>query len=366
MNTKILVILATASLGVCAANAQFSIAPLASFSGGWLYTNEYSGLTGGNNERSLAYGGGYVYLASGTTLRALNPLTGAEVASLNMTGVSGGARALNTIGVGADGVIYGANLTTDATASAFKIYRWDNNTAAPVVAYSGAPLATARIGDSLDVFGSGANTRIVAGYGNTALTTDNTFAVIDPTAGTATHITFPGEPPAQGDFRLGITFGPNATTVFGDQGGTATDTRLVTYSGGTGSFVASLTLNAASERQMDYTVIGGLPLLATIEAGGAATSSTVRIYDVTDLQNPVLLGSARNAEVAVGNSNGSGGVAWGEVFSNVDGTYTANLYAMDTNEGLQAFQVVGVPEPGTGMLLLLGLGMLIFGQRIRR
>ncbi len=355
------------SLLALSATAQgvFNIGPLTSFGGsdGWLSTNEYSALTTTGNERAIAYGGGFLYLQSGTagapTVRYLDPMSGAELGQLNMAGVAGGVRVISGLGVGADGAIYGGNLSTALSdTSPFRVWRWANNSATAVQVYSGSPLAGARLGDSFDVTGGGANTRIAAGYGNTpAIAGNNGYAIIDPTAGTGTHVAFPGTPPAAGDFRLGITFGANANTVFGDQGCSATDTRLTSFLAGVGSLDFTLKLTSAAERQMDFAIINGTPVLATVESTSLASGSTVRVYELTDPANPVLLGTAKNATTAVGNSNGSGGIAWGGTEAIGDGTTRAYLYAMNANNGLQAFVVV-VPEPGS--LSLAACGLLAF------
>ncbi len=354
--------------------AQFSISPLSSFGGGdgWLTSVEYSALVTSGDNRGLAYGNGHLYLQAGTaaapTVRVLDAANGSEVGSLNMTGVTGGARALTAIGVGGDGAIYGGNLQTALSGtSLYKVYRWASEISAPTVAYTGNPLNGARLGDSLAVIGSGANTRVAAGFATTpAIAGNNGYAIIDPTAGTHTQVVFGGTPPAAGDFRLGIAFGADSSTVLGDQGNVANDTRLTSYSGGTGTLVATLSLSAAAERMMQYNVINGLPVLATIETGGGATTGTVRVYDMSNPNTPVLLVSGKNQTGAVtANLNGTGGIAWGNVTGNLDGTASANLYAMNSNNGIEAFVVV-IPEPGIASLTLLGLGTLAFWRRARK
>jgi hypothetical protein len=359
------------------AQAQFSISPLSTFgNNGWLAPNGTAGstyeyLTTGNNERSIAYGNGFLYLSAGNAttpmVRILNPTTGADLGFLDMTGVAGGVRVLVSLGVGADGAIYAANLQTALGDSApYKVYRWANNSAAPALVYSGGGLVGARLGDSMDVIGSGADTRLVAGFGSsTTISGTSGYLVVDPTSQSAQVIGFSGTPPASGDFRLGLTFAGNSTTVIGDQGGTASDTRLTTFSGTTGTFVTSLTLSAVSERQMDYAMINGVPYLATIETGNATTASTVRIYDMVNANSPLLLGSLKLATSANANANATGGVAWGAVVDNGDGTATAQLFAMNSNNGIQAFTVT-VPEPGTASLLFIAFGALAFRKKCVR
>src|SRR6266567_4376942 len=82
------------------------LAPLSSFGGGdgWLAPGEggYTFLGTANNERGIAFGNGHVYLVSrngGNFIRILDPLTGADLGSLNNTGISGGTFAVNNIAV---------------------------------------------------------------------------------------------------------------------------------------------------------------------------------------------------------------------------------------------------------------------------
>jgi len=160
--------------GGLSTRAQFSISPLASFGGGdgWLSPGEggYAYLTTGNTERGLAYANGHLYLssraASGTAVRILNPQTGAELGVLDSTGITGGTFALSMLAAGGDGAIYAANLTVQATTSPFKVYRWAAESSAPVLAYSGTPIAGGRVGDTLAASGSGGSTRLVAGFGS--------------------------------------------------------------------------------------------------------------------------------------------------------------------------------------------------------
>lgn len=364
----------TLTTGVLATQAGI-IAPLATFGNNGYMIPQPSGGTyaylGTNNtERSIAYGNGHLYLSTGTgtgatapSVRYLNPLTGAELGALDMTGINAGTRYLVGLGVGADGAIYGANLMAPANdAGPFKVYRWANDSAAPIIVYSGAPISGARIGDSFDVFGGGASTRIVAGFGNNpVIAGNNGYAIIDPSLGTANVVSFTGTPPAAGDFRLGLTFAGNANTVIGDQGNVAADTRLTTYTGTAGTLTATLSLTVGTERQMDYAVIGGIPLLATIDNAGA-TGGMVRIYQMSDPSAPLFLDSLKLQTSAYANGNGSGGVAWGNIADNGDGTFSAQLYALNANNGLQAF-IVTVPEPGAATLLALGLGALCLRRR---
>jgi hypothetical protein len=350
------------SAGAPSASAALTIAPLSTFGGGdgWLAPGEngYAYLGTGNNERGLAYGNNHLYLVSrsgGNNVRILDPVTGSDLGGLNVTGITGGTFAINQAATGGDGAIYVANLTTNSTTSAFKVYKWSNEAAAPTVAFSGDPLPGARLGDSLAGIGSGGGTRLAAGFGSSPVVSGNNgYAIIDPTAGAATAVGFTGTPPNGGDFRLGITF-TDVSHVLGSQGNTLY--RYTSYSGTSGTLLASPAFTTTAERLMAYTEIDGLPLLATQSTG----DSTVRIYDATDPASPVLLASGNaTSGTLTSNGNGSGELAWGP---SVDGS--ATLYAMSTNQGIQAFTVT-VPEPTVLAPAAIALAALTRTRKRRR
>jgi hypothetical protein len=352
------------------------IAPLSSFGGGdgWLYPGEggYAYLGTGNLERGLAFGNNHVYLVSranvggnSLNIRYLDKSTGADLGGLGVgTGIiSGGLFPINTVRVSSDGAIYVNNMTSAAPANGnFRVYRWANEASTPSVAYSGAPLTGARIGDSIALIGSGSSTLLAAGYNTSpAIAGNNGYAIIDPTAGTATHISFTGTPPNAGDFRLGMTF-TDASHVLGTQGGTG-PFRYTSFSGPSGTLVSSYTPASNAERLMDYTVLAGTPLLAVQSTG----DSHVSIYDMTTPSSPVLLVSGNNTSgTLAGNPNGTGQVAWGDVsYDPVSGRWSQTLYAMSSNQGIQAF-IVSIPEPGSLALAALGLAALAFWRKARK
>jgi hypothetical protein len=91
-----------------------------------------------------------------TNVYTVDANTGDSTGALNVTGVTGGTFPLSDVEVAADGAIYAANVTTNALTSAFKIYRWANDAAAPVevINFTGSPQ---RLGDKFTVVGSAAD-----------------------------------------------------------------------------------------------------------------------------------------------------------------------------------------------------------------
>jgi hypothetical protein len=351
--------------------AQVTMAADLPFGGGdgWLAPGEggYTFLGTGNNERGIAYGNGHLYLVSrngGNFIRILDQNTGADLGALNTTGITGGTFAVNSVAVGGDGTIYVNNLTIQPTTSPLKVYAWASEAATPTVAYSGnAGLAGSRVGDDIAVFGSGASTRLALGYNSTpAVAGNNGYAIVDPTAGTATAVGFAATPPNAGDFRLGITM-TGANTVLGTAGSSLY--RATTFSGSTGTLNGSPAIpdpsGATADRLLAYDVLGGKSLLAVQSIG----DSHVSIYDVSNPLAPVWLASGDNASgTLTANGNASGELAWGATTTNPDGSVTQVLYAMSSNQGIQAFDIT-VPEPSTMALSLVG-GLFVGATALRR
>jgi hypothetical protein len=354
--------------------AQFNISALSSFGGGdgWFAPGEggYTYLGTGNLERGMAYGNGELYLVSrngGSFIRRLDSLTGTDLGTLSLGSgiVTGGDFAVNKVAVAADGAIYVSNLRTALSdANTFKVYRWNDAAPAttPTVVYNGNPLTGARLGDStLAVSGSGSSTRLYSGFAaSPVIAGNNGYAVIDPTATAVTAVGFVGTPPNAGDFRLGVTVGPNGE-IWGLQGNQTL--RETSFAGASGTLLGTAAnIFSAAERAMSYTVLNGVPVLATMSTG----DFTVRVYDASNPLSLVLLGQKNNTTGTLSaNGNATGDVAWGAVTDNGDGTTSATLYALSSNQGIQAF-VVTVPEPTAAALLGIGLLGLIGRMRSRR
>jgi hypothetical protein len=91
----------------------------------------------------------------------------------------------------------------------------------------------------------------------------------------------------------------------------------------------TIALNGAPRRALDFAVIGGLPLLAVLDSN----NSVVTIFDITNPQAPLVMASGTTTTgTLTTNLNGTGAVAWGAI----NGT-SARLYAMNSNQGIQAF-----------------------------
>jgi hypothetical protein len=328
---------------------------------GWLAPGASTYLGTSNLARGLAFNPvtGNLVLVSrvtdGTTslnVRILNGTTGADLGRLGYAGIAGGTFPINMADVADDGSIYVANLSSQT--SNFTVYKWASESAGlgggnPTVVYTAPSSPVNRIGDTFAVRGN----RFVAAGSNTQGGTNSAFTVglLDGSNTSTTYTSVPGTSTSSNDYRLGLTW-VDDDTIIGTQG---TNLRFTDFDGSSATVTATAVVGAA-QRLIDYTEIGGVPYLAIADTN----SSLVRVYDVSTPGSPVLVASG-NATTGTlsGNTNGVGDIAWGNVNGN-----TISLYAMSTNQGIQAFELQVVPEPGT--MAALGLGAAFLARRRRK
>lgn len=347
----VLVLTLASALTAGVAKGAVLFETLSSFGGdGWLAPAESSALGTGNLQRGMAYNpiANHLYVVDrdgGTTVRILDASTGSNLGTLASPdgGFTGGTFTGNMIGVASDGAIYMGNLSTSA-ASSFKVYRWADAASAPTVAFE-APSGLVRTGDTFSVIGSGAETQIVASGGGS-----QGVALLTTTDGTTFTATSPSPNPLPapvGSFRLGLDF-LDADTIIGKQTvsdfvvgdlGTLTATSFAAAAGGEGPLAA----------------FGDQNLLASVDVN----SSLVRIYDLAAPGGPAV---SQSLTTIIGASFANGN-AVGNLDFGVDADGFLRLYAMNTNNGIQAFRsVVAIPEPTS----LVALGVIGIGFLVRR
>ena len=342
------------------ANAQ-TLSPLTTFgSNGWLAPGSNPYVTTDNSQRGLGWnpvtknivlpsrsGGNFVAIINGTT--------GIVSGTLDTTGVSGGTLAMMGAGVSDDGAIYVPNLQSGSSAlSPFKIYSWtgESDTNAPSIAFSQVnPQTTSgafRFADAFAVYGSGTSLKFAAAgstsSGSTAGLPNNGNFMLGSLDGSNTNTIYrniPNTLTASNDYRLGITF-VDADTVIGNQGTSAkiTDFVAATTLSNTGAIVTGSIAMGAADRPLDYTVINGQALLAVVNTN----SSLISIYDITNPAAATLLTTGSTVSgLLSSNANATGGLQWGEMLSPTSQV----LYAMSSNQGVQAMVFEAVPEPST-------------------
>jgi hypothetical protein len=296
---------------------------------------------GTNTERGMAYGEvegeARIFVASYAggvaNVRILDPETGADVGTLDNTGIEGAffGLLLTDIDVSDDGIIFASNTASIGTNN-LKVYRWDDLTAAPVVAIEYSGLANARLGDRISVSGSAADNSLVI-YAAVArdnrvvrFTTDDNGATFTPDVITLQGVTDAGIQPsvhamADGSFLF------NASPITGDAGINpkhfeADGTLIAELSG---AWLASNTIKAFE--------MGDRLIMATF-VGVTDVSQTVAFFDITDgLEGAQYLMSTPSLGMGA-NSN-----AAGDFGVTIDDEGDATIYVMAANHGVSAFNV---------------------------
>lgn len=375
--------------GILGAAAYGQLYPMTTFgSNGWVSPASQAVLATANANRGMAWNPVTKNLVvpaniAGNPVTIFNGTTGLVVKTMTTATISGGAVAMSQVGVTDDGQIFVSNIQTSSSLLSFyKVYGWpsESSTSDPNVSLNmNIPAAssggTIRLGDAFAVTGTGNNVRFAAAGSTSTGTTggvinnSNFFTGIIDTVSTnsGTYTGFLGIPAtntANNDYRLALTF-VDSDTLIGNQGASAKITDFVvsgTGVTGSGATVSGSIPLGAAQRGMDYAVIGGKPYLAVLDTN----SSLVTVFDVSNPANPFSYGSLTTiVGASVANANASSQVAWGDITNLGGGFYQAQLYAMNTNNGLQAFNVV-VPEPSTWALVATaGLGACS-GALVRR
>jgi hypothetical protein len=146
---------------------------------------------------------------------------------------------------------------------------------------------------------------------------------------------------ASNDYRLSVAF-VDADTIIGNQGASAkfTDFVAATTLSNTGAIVTGSVAIGAADRPLGYTVLNGQALMAVVNSNSALIS----VYDVTNPAAATLLVTGSTVQGSItANVNGTGALQWGEVLSPTSQV----LYAMSSNQGIQAMVFQAVPEPST-------------------
>ncbi len=297
-------------------------------------------LTSGYDEQGMAYNPvtGHLLLVHGRdgneSIHVLDASDGAEVGELSIEGISGGVRLLRKIRVDADGVIYAGNLTGNSRQDPYKIYRWEDEDADPVVVYEGDPSdgvsgALTRYGDNLSIRGTGQATEIVVVPDFWDQTLDAVRVVSRLTfdeSGETLEVE-PIEYDTPTTFGLGVDFGPGET-FWGNRAGQPL--REFDFDGNVlRVFGGSVFAGGISPIRIDV----DRDLLAGLVAG----SSDVYLYRLSTLSEDTF-----NAPLAVrnfhsGNASieGTGELAFSET----------RLFVLGTNNGIAAFELVEPADP---------------------
>ena len=333
----------------------------------WFVTNNVAHIANNGNNRGLAYSTAsnqvFVATRSGATTGFIDVFDGTTGTLLSgANGITGANLGVDQIGISDDGTnLYGMPLNTGVSGSSLlTVYCWTNWNSTPYVAYQssgtdpvGSNFAGKRIGDTMTVSGSGANTLIlaaVAGY----CTNFVLLHTADGITFTATAITnvsglpYTGTTSPGGNF-CGICFYTNNTfLVQPGSGASSRNVFLVSYPANFASQTAvsgTLLGNVAAlsgnpQEWLDYSPAG--KMLAAAQAG-ASTQNAAAIYSLTNFPGSVAQLATTNAATPNVNGNATGGAALGGQGK------TNYLYVLESNNGLYAYTInyTAAPVPVT-------------------
>ncbi len=289
----------------------------------------YSFFASDNNTRSLAYNPAtnHLLVASRTgaaNIYIINPVNGDSVGVLDMTGVSGGTYPINYVRVTSAGVIYCSNLILSG--AGFKLYRWENESAVPTVAYEG--FATGRVGDIIAVSGSGTGTVIYAsGSTNTKIHVFTSANGINFTETDSITV-------AAGLARGGIS--PVTTGVNSDLwvNGAGTHVSLINSTGTVLGSIDGGVISSGWHNVVYFAPNTGKKYVAVVGKNEATEGRQIRMYDVTtNVTYPPLFAPMSLTNTYNTNANATGD---GAIVDNEDGTFT--VYSLVTNNGFAAFK----------------------------
>lgn len=286
-------------------------------------------LTTDNSQRGLAFNAPSNHLvlvnrAGAPSIHVLDASTGADIRTLDLTGVGGQLGEtfpINVAGVADDGAVYVCNLGNTATGAGFTIYRWADDAASTLasIAYGPDSPVGLRIGDTLAVSGSGVNTRLIASTRSGTqvvifTTSDGQFFspnVVDVTGATAGFAGL-GLAAGEGDTFWATSSGFPLVKVFYDLANGTNEIQL-SLGGQTG-------FNIGVDSQ------NGL----VADTGTQDTPSNLRLLDVFEQTIEAVLIDQEFFGADNDNGNGTGTVAF-----DVTG---GRIFALDTNNGLLALK----------------------------
>jgi len=292
---------------------------------------------GTDTERGLAYANNKIYVASrngGTKVRILNFMDGTDVGELSVAGISGGTHPLSDIEGSGNGMLLGCNMTTSTGTANFKVYKWDNDTATPVLYIDYSSPSNLRLGDKFTLFGDISKNAVIfaPASGGTKVIR---WLVVNGVIQTPTEITLPA---VMGTVPCVAATGTNADSDFIVN---SNGKNIILYSstgvnkGTLGNTIIDIDSNATK-----YFELNGKKYLAVFQSKQTANSllgNNCRIVDITD---GFALATIVNTTDRLGNDiNGN---ATGDVdvrYSNSPLSLTA--ITLSTNNGLSAKKIFG-------------------------
>lgn len=286
-----------------------------------------------STERGLAYtfknDNHRLYVVSRPNVLILDAQTGDLIGNLNVSGISGGTFTLNDVEVTEDGKIIAANLTTNASSSPFKIYKWDEEDSNPelIITYSGG---TYRLGDKITVVGSwNDNSAIIYAAAATSnkifkWTMSNGSFNQTPQEFTLSDVTNYGTNPSVAPISIGNSnFFVNATSI------------LPKYYTSNGTLIGTCPtgLVVTQSNAIRYFEKAGRKFLVTYQYG--FPNENARILDIT---NGINNATIYETTPTLGDNANNIGLS-GDVSVRYFGKGIFLIYVLATNNGIGAFQI---------------------------
>jgi hypothetical protein len=192
-------------------------------------------------------------------------------------------------------------------------------------------------------------------WNNSNLSQGNTFSGLVNNTGTATTLGFTIAG-SWGDWGIGLVTSHDANGTYNEEllGGYAN-----TSSGVSGG---SLTVSITGIPYSSYDVIAYFGSDAAGRTGTIKDANAGLTYDFLTIGVPAISGA--NAVLTQTTDTGGGNPSADyAIFSNVSGSSDTLTLSIPNGGGLEGFQIVAVPEPGTMALAALGGASLLFWRR---
>ena len=259
--------------------------------------------------------------------------TGDSLGVLSVEGIAGGTFPASLIDVSPDGRIFAANLTTNATASDFKIYSWANESANPKLIYSGNVNETAlRFGDSFRAdFTDGASILLAGGSSNPNLAVFTYDATEDVVSG-VNVLAFNAA-----DMRAvrGISSIAGEDSLWINE----FDFNLRKVNPSTGVFGTTVPETVFPTKEslwVDHAVINGNGYAAVFPSNLTAAGQSVSIIDLSTATEIAFTAAGPN-----GNANGTGG--------GIFDAESQRLFVLATNNSIASYDISALVGGGSSV-----------------
>lgn len=254
-----------------------------------------------------------------------------------------------------DGSIYVANLC-GSSASTLRLYRYasDTDTNPPATVFSTNGLLAnlfSRVGDAMDIRGSGTNTQIILS-GSASGNPGTNVVILSPSDDTLTNqwnlkiLNYPAGV-AAGSFGAGITFDGTNNAFFAKIAGNA-NTYYVGYDPNTGNCTLSNTFALTTDFYgLKVFQTNGFRLLAGLKyssSGSSTTPQKARVYDITSLASPTLVLDAN----LPGTNGPSGSPNFWYLNANPNGNAAVRdnrITFLGANDGITTFELYWTTNP---------------------